>query len=200
MSAMGRIFLLAGVATMTYGLFAWAGDPETEARPATIYEFKVQTIEGDEVELKQYAGQVLLVVNVASECGLTPQYAGLEQMHRKYKDQGFAILGFPANEFGKQEPGTNEQIKRFCTSKFGVTFPMFAKVCVKGDGICPLYKYLTEHENKKIAGQVQWNFQKYLVARDGTVIAKFDPRVKPDDSQLVQAVEEALKAPRPTGA
>jgi glutathione peroxidase len=188
---------------MGLGLSALAGDegtsaPAGAAQSATIYGYKVQTIDGQDVELKQYAGEVLLVVNVASECGLTPQYAGLEQMYRKYKDQGFVILGFPANEFGKQEPGTNEQIKQFCTSTFGVTFPMFAKVCVKGEGICPLYKYLTEHANKKVAGEVQWNFQKYLVARDGQVIAKFDPRVKPDDSQFVQAVEEALKAPKPS--
>ncbi|HWE40003.1 MAG TPA: glutathione peroxidase [Isosphaeraceae bacterium] len=153
----------------------------------------MKDIDGTEVALSKYKGDVLLVVNVASKCGLTPQYEALEATYRKYKDKGFEVLAFPANEFGKQEPGTDAEIKQFCTSKYDVTFPVFSKIVVKGEGIHPLYKFLTsEQTDPKFAGEIPWNFAKFLVDRKGRVIARFDPKVKPDDPKVVAAIEAAL--------
>jgi glutathione peroxidase len=146
------------------------------------------------VDLSKYQGQVVLVVNVASRCGNTPQYKDLQALYEKYGKDGFVVLGFPCNQFGKQEPGTNEQIAEFCSSKYNVTFPMFDKVEVKGPGAAPLYQHLTEKQtNPKHAGPVTWNFQKYLIGRDGQVAGKFDPRKKPSDPEVVQAIETELK-------
>lgn len=175
-------------------------DPASASAPAaggSLYDFTVKDIDGKDVALSKYKGDVLLIVNTASQCGLTPQYSGLESMFKKYKDQGFRVLAFPSNNFNGQEPGTNEEIKQFCASKYQVSFDLFAKISVAGDDQAPLYKFLTNHQNKDVAGKVEWNFQKYLVGRDGTVIAKFNPRTKPDDSALGQQVEQALAAPKP---
>ena len=149
-------------------------------------------IDGKETALKDYKGKVLVVVNVASKCGMTPQYEGLEAMYRKYKAQGLVVLGFPANEFGGQEPGTNAEIKEFCTGKYNVTFPMFSKIVVKGDGIHPLYKWLTEQTENK--AEIEWNFAKFVVGRDGKVVARYHPRTTPNDVTLVATVERALAA------
>ena len=130
---------------------------------------------------------------MASRCGFTPQYTGLEALYEKYKDQGFVIVGFPANNFGSQEPGTNEEIKTFCKSKYSVTFPMMAKVSVKGDDTTPLYQFLTAKASPATDGEIKWNFTKFLVGRDGNVIARFEPKVKPEDPEVVAAVEKALK-------
>jgi glutathione peroxidase len=157
-----------------------------------VYEFKVKDIDGKEVSLSKYKGEVLLVVNVASQCGLTEKsYAGLEAIYKKYKDQGLKILAFPANNFGGQEPGSNSEIKAFC-AQHNVSFDLFDKISVKGDDKAPLYGYLTGHPDKAIAGDVQWNFQKYLIGRDGTVLAKFSPKIYPDDKQVTEAIEKAL--------
>ena len=135
----------------------------------------------------------MLIVNVASKCGLTPQYKQLEEVYTKYKGKGFEVLGFPANEFGKQEPGTNTEISTFCTSKFGVDFPMFSKIVVKGEGIHPLYQFLTSKEtNPGLDGDIKWNFEKFLVGRDGKVVKRFDPRTKPDDPAVIEAIEQEL--------
>ena len=135
----------------------------------------------------------MLIVNVASKCGNTPQYAQLEAMNKKYADKGLVILGFPANEFLRQEPGTDAQIKEFCTSKYGVSFPMFSKIVVKGEGIHDLYKFLTSKESDpKFAGDVTWNFEKFLIGKDGQVAARFAPKVKPDDAKIVKTVEAEL--------
>ncbi len=150
----------------------------------------VQDIQGKDVDLSKYKGKVVLMVNVASQCGKTPQYKGLEALYSKYKDQGLAVLGFPANEFGKQEPGTNAEISQFCTSKYGVDFPMFSKIVVKGEGIAPLYDNLTSSE--KFGGPVTWNFEKFLIGRNGQVIARFKPGVEPDSKQVVDAIEAEL--------
>lgn len=158
--------------------------------PTSIHEFKMKNIDGKEVDLSKFKGQVLLVVNVASKCGLTPQYEGLEAAYRKYKDKGFAVLGFPANEFGGQEPGTNAEIKEFCTGKYDVTFPMFSKIVVKGEGIHPLYQWLLQQTENK--NDIEWNFAKFLVGRDGKVIARFSSRTTPADPALVAALEKAL--------
>ena len=159
-----------------------------------IQEIPLQTITGGTTTLGEYAGQVLLVVNVASKCGLTPQYEGLEKMHEQYRDQGFSVLGFPANDFAGQEPGTDEEIAEFCSSTFGVQFPMFSKVTVLGADRHPLY---TELINATDPDEVHWNFEKFLISRDGQVIGRFAPTVTPDDADLAQAVESALAAPKP---
>ncbi|HSI85966.1 MAG: glutathione peroxidase [Candidatus Methylacidiphilales bacterium] len=156
--------------------------------PASLYEFKTNTLEGQPVDLATYKGKVVLVVNVASKCGLTKQYTALEKLYETYKDKGFVILGFPCNDFGGQEPGTAEEIQKFCSGKYNVTFPLFEKVSVKGDKISPIYQFLE-------AGQQvpAWNFHKYLVGKDGKVIESFGSRVVPEDPKIAAAIEAALK-------
>jgi glutathione peroxidase len=154
-----------------------------------VHEFTLNDIDGKPVPLAEYKGKVVLIVNVASKCGYTPQYTGLEALYEKYKDQGFVIVGVPANNFGAQEPGTNEEIKTFCTRKYNVSFPMMSKVSVKGDDITPLYKYLTETKG----GDVKWNFTKFLIGKDGQIAGRFESAVKPDAPELTSAVETALK-------
>jgi glutathione peroxidase len=154
----------------------------------------MKNIDGVDVPLSRYRGKVMLIVNVASKCGYTPQYTDLEELNKRYHERGLAVLGFPANNFGSQEPGTNEEIKTFCTTRYNVSFDMFSKISVKGDDQHPLYAYLTSEEaNPETAGGVKWNFTKYLVDRNGKVIAKFGSGVKPLSDELVKAVEEALK-------
>jgi len=161
------------------------------ALPArSLQDIPIKDIDGKETSLKAYQGKVVLIVNVASRCGYTPQYTGLEKVYEKYKDQGFVILGFPANNFGAQEPGTNEEIKTFCSSKYNVTFPMYAKISVKGADIHPLYQFLTT--SPATAGDVKWNFTKFLVGKDGKVIARFEPAVTPESPEVTGAIEKAL--------
>jgi glutathione peroxidase len=186
-----KVMLLVGVAAMMAYVAASvvAADEKANAGGGPL-QFKVKDIEGKDVDLAQYKGKPVLIVNVASKCGNTPQYAQLQELHKKYAEAGLVILGFPANEFGKQEPGTNEQIKEFCTSKYNVSFPMFSKIVVKGDGQAPLYRYLTSKEtDPKFAGDITWNFEKFLVGRDGQVVARFKPKTKPDAPEVVQAIE-----------
>jgi glutathione peroxidase len=156
-------------------------------------EFKMKNIQGEPVDLSKYQGKVVLMVNVASKCGLTRQYEQLEGLHEKYADKGLAVLGFPANEFLGQEPGTDAQIADFCKAKYDVKFDMFSKVVVKGEGQCPLYKFLTSKDtDPKFAGDITWNFEKFLVGRDGNVVARFSPKVLPDAPEVIKAIEEAL--------
>jgi glutathione peroxidase len=165
----------------------------TDTKPASIYDFTMKNIDGKEKPLSDYKGKVVLIVNVASKCGYTPQYEGLETLYRKYKDRGFIILGFPANNFGHQEPGTDAEIKDFCTTKYNATFDMFSKISVKGDDQHPLYRYLTSADtDPEFAGDVKWNFQKYLVDRKGTIVGKFMSRVEPLSDEITSAVEKAL--------
>lgn len=156
-----------------------------------MYDLTMQRIDGAEQPLSDYQGQVLLLVNVASKCGNTPQYEGLERLYETYRERGLAVLGFPANEFGGQEPGTDEEIQEFCSATYGVQFPMFSKIVVKGEGIHPLYERLTSLP-EPIGGEVRWNFQKYLVDREGNVVQKFHPKMQPDDPELVAAIEALL--------
>jgi glutathione peroxidase len=158
----------------------------------TIYDFTVSTIDGDDVKLSKYKGKVLMVVNVASKCGNTPQYSVLESMYAKYKSQGFVVLGFPANEFGHQEPGTNAEIKEFCTKTYQVDFPMFSKIVVKGEDINPLYKWLIAHSDTPTE-DIHWNFEKFIIGRDGKLVKRIAPKTQPDDPEVVSAVEAALK-------
>jgi glutathione peroxidase len=167
---------------------------ETATVANSIYDFSLKNIDGKETSLADYRGKVVLVVNVASRCGFTPQYEGLEKVYLKYKDRGLVILGFPANNFGGQEPGSNEEIKSFCSLKYNVTFPMFAKISVKGDDIHPLYKYLTDKQSDpQFGGDVKWNFNKFLIGRDGKIIGRFEPAVKPESPEMAQAIEHALE-------
>ena len=172
-----------------------SGASFAEDATVQVTKFKQKDIDGKEVDLGSYQGKVLLVVNVASKCGLTPQYTQLVEIHKKYKDQGFEVIGFPANNFMGQEPGTNEEIKTFCSTKYGVEFPIMSKVSVKGSDIDPLYAQLTSTEaNGKFGGEIKWNFTKFLVGRDGHVIARFEPPVKPDAPEVISAIETAIAA------
>ena len=161
-----------------------------------MLQFKMKSLAGDDVDLAQYQGQVLLIVNVASACGYTPQYRGLQALYSKYAPDGFAILGFPCNQFGQQEPGTADQIATFCQRRYGVTFPMFEKVAVNGPNQCDLYKHLTSRDtNPQSAGVIQWNFEKFLLARDGKVVARFSSHIAPESTVLVAAIERELALP-----
>ncbi len=162
-------------------------------RAETLYEIPLKDIDGKDTSLKTHQGKVLLIVNVASRCGNTPQYNGLEALHKKYKDQGLVILGFPCNQFGAQEPGSNSDIKQFCASKYAVTFPLFDKLDVKGKNQHPLYKALSGAESP-FPGDVKWNFGKFLVGRDGRIAKRIEPGVKPETSDVVAAIEAALAA------
>jgi glutathione peroxidase len=171
-----------------------SAEESKDAVPEAL-NFKVKSLDGKDVELSKYDGKVVLVVNVASECGLTPQYKDLQAIYDQYKDQGLVVLGFPCNQFGSQEPGTEAEIKQFCTENYGVTFDMFSKVDVNGEKAAPLYKYLTALETKpKGAGKVSWNFEKFLLNRKGEVVARFEPQTKPDSTEVVSAIEKELKA------
>lgn len=159
----------------------------------SVYDVPLHTLAGEPASLADHKGKALLLVNVASKCGLTPQYTGLEQLHETYADRGFAVLGFPCNQFGAQEPGTAEEIQTFCSTSYGVSFPLFEKLEVNGEGRHPLYDVLTQKaDSEGEAGDVKWNFEKFLVSADGEVIERFRPMVAPEDPALVSAVERAL--------
>ena len=163
---------------------------------SNIYDFIVTDIDGIEVRLSDYRGKVLLIVNVASRCGFTDQYADLQKLHETYGERGLVILGFPANNFLWQEPGSNDEIRQFCTTRYAVTFPMFAKISVKGSDQHPLYAFLTSKKtNPRFGGAVAWNFNKFLVGRSGQVIDRFGSRAKPTGDAIVKAVEHALAKP-----
>jgi glutathione peroxidase len=163
------------------------------AQSKSIYDFTMKSIDGQQVSLGSYTGKVVLLVNVASKCGFTPQYAGLEALYEKYKGKGFVIVGIPANNFAQQEPGTNEEIKKFCSNKYNVTFPMMAKVSVLGDDQAPLYSFLTDKSaNPQIGGDIKWNFTKFLFDRSGKPVARFEPAVTPDSPEVAAAIESAL--------
>jgi len=186
------IFAVAGMA-YKYG-FIFNPSPTEPPPVSSLYEFKMKSIDGSEVKLDAYKGKVVMIVNTASKCGLTPQYEALQAVYDKYKGQGFEVLGFPANNFLGQEPGTEEEIKEFCTLKYKVTFPMFSKISVKGTDQHPLYTFLTlEKSNPGFAGDITWNFEKFLIGKNGKTLARFSPGTKPDDASIIEAIEKALK-------
>lgn len=160
------------------------------SKDSRVYDFKVETIDGKQQDLSAYRGQTLLVVNTASECGYTPQYKGLEELYRKYKDRGFTVLAFPANNFGGQEPGSNAEIKQFCELKYRTTFPLFGKVSVKGQDMHPLFQHLTRQPGHE--GDIRWNFSKFLIDPSGKLVARFDSKVEPMSTELRQQVEATL--------
>src|SRR5438105_535132 len=186
------LFVFSVAIVAAAGVIARAADKGDVKVPAAL-NFTMNDITGKPVALSQYQGKVVLLVNVASRCGYTPQYKGLEGLYEKYGKDGLVVIGIPANEFGKQEPGTDAEIKEFCTAKYNVTFPMMSKVVVKGQGICPLYQFLTSKEtDPKFAGAIGWNFEKFLIGRSGEVVGRYKSAVKPDAPELVKAVEAEL--------
>jgi len=158
----------------------------------SIFDYKMKDIDGKEVSLDKYKGKVILVVNVASKCGYTPQYEGLQKLYERYKDNGLVILGFPANNFNGQEPGSDEEIKQFCTLNYGVEFPMFSKVSVKGEDQAELFSFLTQAQNPDFTGEIKWNFEKFLINKEGDLIRRFRSNVEPESDVIVSAVTEAL--------
>lgn len=164
----------------------------TNERTGSIYQYELNTIDGENISLSDFEGEVLLIVNTASECGYTPQYEGLQELYETFSDQGFKVLGFPANNFGGQEPGTDEEIAEFCQVNYGVTFPMFSKISVKGDDQHPLFTYLTSADNPDFTGDISWNFEKFLVDRNGNVVRRFKSNVEPMSDELTNAVSENL--------
>jgi len=190
-SKMNPLFLFSLV--LLFSGLVYSSPAKEKAALNSPLQFKMADIDGKMVNLAGFKGKVVLLVNTASKCGFTPQYAALEALYKKYKDRGFTILAFPANNFKEQEPGTNEEIKSFCTMNYNVTFPLFSKISVKGEDICPLYKYLTSAQtNPGFDGEIPWNFTKFLVNRQGKIVARFEPRIKPDDEAVVKALEKAL--------
>lgn len=161
---------------------------------ASVYDYELNTIDYHRVRLSDFKGKVLMIVNVASYCGYTPQYAGLQKLYLAHKDQGFVIIGVPSNDFGEGEPGSDPEIKQFCRRKYDVTFPMMSKVFIKANPRVPLYDYLTdERQNPKTGGEIRWNFTKFLIGRNGNILARFEPGVAPEDTSLNKAVENALR-------
>lgn len=161
--------------------------------PKSVYDVPLKDIDGKETSLKAYQGKVMLIVNVASKCGNTPQYTQLEQLNQEFAKHGLAVLGFPCNDFGKQEPGSNEEIKEFCSTKYKVSFPMFDKVVCKGPEKSPIYQVLSGPDSP-FPGDVKWNFGKFLVGKDGKILKRFEPKVKPDAPEVIEAIKEALAA------
>ena len=197
---MKKYITLAALAVLIVASVAvamtWEGSAATDEKMTekSVLDFTMKSIDGEDVKLGSYSGKVLLLVNVASKCGFTPQYKGLEAVYEKYKEQGLVVMGFPANNFFWQEPGTDEEIKTFCSTKYNVTFPMFAKISVKGSKIHPLYKFLTSKEtDPEFSGSISWNFNKFLVDRSGKIVARFGSKDEPESQKVVQAIEQALK-------
>lgn len=186
--------VIASIVSFVF-IYCCSAEQKVNAMPpaGSFYDFKVKDIDGKDVKLKKYKGSVLLVVNTASKCGYTPQYEGLQATFDKFKDKGLVVLGFPANNFGGQEPGTAAEIKEFCESKYKVTFPMFAKLSVKGEDQDPLYTYLTSKEtNPQFAGDITWNFNKFLIDRKGNIVARFTSKETPTSEAVTQAIEKYL--------
>ena len=194
---MKALYLAAVAALFGFGATCSAEDKPAGDKKVTPLDYKLKDIDGKEYDLSKLKGKVVLFVNVASQCGYTKQYAGMQELYEKYQKDGFVLIGVPANEFGMQEPGTNEDIKTFCTSKYKVTFPMMSKVVVKGDGIIPLYKTLIEatpDKNGKVQ-EIGWNFEKFLVGRDGKVVGRYKSGVEPMSADLTKAIKAELDKP-----
>jgi glutathione peroxidase len=177
------------IIALIIGLMLMAASDE---RTNSIYQYELNLINGEKISLSEFEGEVLLIVNTASECGHTPQYEGLQKLYESYSGQGLNILGFPANNFGGQEPGTNEEIAQFCEMNFGVTFPLFSKISVKGEDQHPLFEFLTTIENPDFTGEISWNFEKFLIDRNGNLVRRFKTNVTPDSEELTSAVKDLL--------
>jgi glutathione peroxidase len=190
---MRKTFVLA-LAVLTACAWEARGKKKGDQKVPPVLNFTMKSLDGKDVDLSKYQGKVVLMVNVASQCGYTPQYKGLQALHEKYGKEGLAILGIPSNDFGQQEPGTSAEIAAFCKKNYRVTFDLFAKVPVTGKDKCPLFKFLTSKEtNPKFAGPVKWNFQKYLIGRNGEIVGRYYSKVEPESGELVKAIEVELK-------
>jgi glutathione peroxidase len=181
-------FILASIVSL---IFPHRSLADTGSLPA-IHEFKVKSIEGEQIDLSTYKGKVLLIVNTASQCGFTPQYEDLENLYNKYREQGFTVLGFPANNYGGQEPGSNKEIKEFCKVRFGVTFPLFEKNDVSGENIQPFFKFLTNTANPDLKGDINWNFEKFLINKDGKLVERFGSFTNPMSGKVIKKIESLL--------
>ena len=193
---MQRVLSLSMCAIFAFAALGavFAADKKEEKKVPEVFKFKMKKLDGKDADLSAYNGKVVLFVNVASQCGYTPQYKGLEALYEKYSDKGLVVVGVPANDFGKQEPGTNDEIADFCKKNYGVKFDMLAKVTVKGDDKCDLYKYLVQQETKwNSKGEVKWNFEKFLIGRDGKVAGRFGSGVDPESDELSEAIEKELE-------
>lgn len=188
------VLLVVAVLAAAYSLgFILNPSPADPPKEKSLYEFSMKNIDGQDVKLDAYKGKVVMIVNTASKCGLTPQYEGLQALYDKYKDRGFVVLGFPANNFMGQEPGTEKEIKDFCTLKYNVTFPMFSKISVKGTDQHPFYTFLTNKQsNPGFDGDITWNFEKFVADKNGKIIARFSPKTKPDDPAIAKTIEDAI--------
>lgn len=187
------VLLVIAAFAVAYGYGLIFNPTPTDVNASSIYEFTMKDIDGRPVKLDSYKGKVVMIVNVASKCGYTNQYQGLEAIYKKYRDRGFVVLGFPANNFMGQEPGTEKEIKEFCSTTYGVTFPMFSKISVTGADQHPLYTYLTSKgSNPEFGGDISWNFNKFLLDRSGKVVARFGSKDKPEDEAVVAAIEKHL--------
>lgn len=181
------------ISSLFFSIFVFSAFTLLKNETNTIYQFKMKSIEGKEISLADYQNKVVLIVNVASECGYTPQYERIEQLYEKYKSKGFVVLGFPANNFMGQEPGTDAEIKTFCTSKYGVTFPIFSKISVKGDDMHPLYHFLTEKSLNGVSDfNVKWNFSKFIIGKDGKVVTNFPSKINVTDDSFLKTLETEL--------
>jgi glutathione peroxidase len=190
-----RTVIVLGMA-LILGSWAWTSDAgeKGDKKVPAVLNFKMTGLDGKDVDLAHYQGKVVLIVNVASKCGYTPQYKDLQALYAKYSKDGLVVLGVPCNQFGKQEPGTEKQIAEFCTAEYGVTFPMLAKVDVNGDQACPLYKFLTSKDtDPKFAGKIGWNFEKFLISRNGDIVARFASKVDPAGEEFQKAIADELK-------
>jgi glutathione peroxidase len=186
--------LFFGIGAGVLCVAAVRAEDKGDTKVPGVLNFKMKNLDGKEIELSKYKGKVLLIVNVASQCGYTKQYPALEALHEKYGSEGLVVLGVPSNDFGSQEPGTNEEIAKFCKTNYKVKFDMLAKVPVKGDKKCELYQYLTSKEtDPKFAGEVGWNFTKFLIGRDGAIVGRFDSAVKPESKEITEAIEKQIK-------
>lgn len=190
------IFAACAIVAVAYKFgFILNATPTEPPSEKSLYDFTMKDIDGQQVKLDAYKGKVVMIVNVASKCGYTPQYEGLEAIYKKYKDQGFVILGFPANNFMGQEPGTEKEIKEFCSTTYGVTFPMFSKISVTGADQHPFYTFLTSKKsNPEFGGDISWNFNKFLIDRTGKIVARFGSKDKPEDTAVTAAIEKHLSA------
>jgi len=187
------LFIAAVAVAYAYGLIL-NPTPTEPVNAASVYDFTLKDIDGNDVKLDKYKGSVVMIVNTASRCGYTPQYEGLQAIYEKYKDRGFVVLGFPANNFMGQEPGTEKEIKEFCTLKYNVTFPMFSKISVTGTDQHPLYGYLTNKAtNPEFPGDISWNFNKFLIDKNGKIVGRFGSKDKPEDGAVIAAIESQLK-------
>jgi glutathione peroxidase len=192
---MNTLPFISPLLVLCSSIIAVSAEPTEKATKKTpkALSFTMKSLDGKDVDLSKYQGKVVMIVNVASKCGLTPQYEQLQALHEKYAKEGLAILGFPCNQFLSQEPGTAEEIKEFCRVKYGVAFDMFAKIEVNGDGACDLYKFLTALDTKPVgAGKISWNFEKFILNRKGEVVVRFAPKTKPDDPEVIKVIKEEL--------